>query len=83
MKLAIILLAFCSVYVSVTHQQQQFMPGRYPLSYYYTSYYDSPQWARNHLIGPAPFYVVRKNYIQPYSSPNPSFEDQVSVVIYF
>ena len=57
------------------------MPRRYPLPYNYNPYYDLPQWPRNNLIGQAPFFVVRNNYIQPYSPPSPSFEDQIPMVI--
>jgi len=86
MKLAVTLLTLCCLYVSLSQQQQQYMARRYPLPFYYNSYYDdsSPQLlSRNHLMmgrqQAAPFFVVRNNYIQPYSSPSPptpSFEDQ-------
>ena len=91
MKLAVTLLTLCCLYVSLSQQQQQYMARRYPLPFYYNSYYDdsSPQLlSRNHLMmgrqQAAPFFVVRNNYIQPYSSPSPptpSFEDQNLMVI--
>ena len=77
MKLALILLTLCCVYVSVSHQQQQFMQRRYPLPYYYNSYYDSPQLSRNNLMRQGPYFIVRNNYIQPYS---PSFDEQIPVI---
>ena len=79
MKLALISLTLCCIYVSIS--QQQFMPRRYPLPFYYNSYYDSPQLSRNNLMRQGPLFVVRNNYVQPYS--RPSFDnEQIPVVTY-
>lgn len=85
MKLAIVLLALGCLYVGIS-QQQHFMPRRYPLPYYFNSNYDFPaQLSRNNLMmRQGPLFVVRNNYVQPYSRPNPPLiEDQLPVVIFF
>jgi hypothetical protein len=80
MKLALISLTLCCIYVSIS--QQQFMPRRYPLPFYYNSYYDSPQLSRNNLMRQGPLFVVRNNYVQPYS--RPSFNnEQIPLVTYY
>ena len=89
MKLTLILLAVCCVYVSVTHQQQIWQ-RRYPLSLYnynYNSYYDDdlPQLSRNYLMRHQahPIFAVKNNFMQPYSPQNhySSPEYQVLMVI--
>ena len=89
MKWAITLLALCCLYVSLSQQQQQFMARRYPLPYYFNSYYDeSPhqQLSRNNLLRQGPLFVVRNNYVHPPNSrgqsrPNPSFNDDQNPMV--
>ena len=84
MKLALMSLTLCCcVYVSVTYQQQhQFMSRRYPLPYYYNSYYDSPQQlSRNYWMGQQDpsFFGQQNNNIQPQ---NPSFDPLMVIINY-
>ena len=81
MKLALILLTFSCVYVSVTHQQRLMHQRHFPLTYYYyNSFYDlSKPLSRNNLV--RPLFAARNDYVQPIN--HPSFDEQTQMVITF
>lgn len=79
MKLALISFTLFCVYVSVSHQQQ-FIQRRYPLPPFYNNYYPGLLPLSRNVMKQAPLFIIRNNYVQPYSLSNPSFDDQVQMV---